>query len=50
MDFVGETPEMAIINLMVSDGDLSRGQRKSLLSTEIQKIEQSIILLPGCRG
>jgi hypothetical protein len=38
MDFGGETPEMAIINLVVSDGDASRGQRESLLSTEIQKI------------
>ena len=38
MDFGGETPEMAIINLVVSDGDPSRGQRESLLSTEIQKV------------
>ena len=38
MDFGGETPEMAIINLVVSDGDPSRGQRESLLSTEIKKI------------
>ena len=38
MDFGGETPEMAIINLVVSDGDASRGQRESLLSTEIKKI------------
>ena len=28
----------AIINLVVSDGDPSRGQRESLLSTEIQKV------------
>jgi len=38
MDFGGETPEMAVINLVVSDGDSSRGQRESLLSTEIKKI------------
>ena len=38
MDFGGETPEMAIINLVVSDGDPSRGQRESLLSTEINRI------------
>ena len=38
MDFGGETPEMAIINLVVSDGDPSRGQRESLLSTETKKI------------
>ena len=38
MDFGGETAEMAIINLVVSDGDPSRGQRESLLSTEIKKI------------
>lgn len=38
MDFGGETPEMAIINLVVSDGDPSRGQRESLLSTEIKRI------------
>ena len=38
MDFGGETPEMAIINLVVSDGDPSRSQRESLLSNEINKI------------
>ena len=38
MDFVGETAEMAIINLVVSDGDPSRGQRESLLSNEIKKV------------
>ncbi len=38
MDFGGETAEMAIINLVVSDGDPSRGQRESLLSTEINRI------------
>ena len=29
---------MAIINLVVSDGDPSRGQRESLLSNEIKKV------------
>ena len=29
---------MAIINLVVSDGDSSRGQRESLLSNEIKKV------------
>ena len=38
MDFGGETPEQAVINLIVSDGDKSRGQREALLSTEIKKI------------
>lgn len=38
MDFGGETPEQAVINLIVSDGDKTRGQRESLLSTEIKKI------------
>jgi ferredoxin len=38
MDFGGETPEQAIINLIVSDGDKSRGQRDSLLSTEIKRV------------
>lgn len=38
MDFGGETPEQAVINLIVSDGDKSRGQRESLLSTEIKRI------------
>ena len=38
MDFGGETPEQAIINLIVSDGDKSRGQRESLLSTEIKRV------------
>ena len=38
MDFGGETAEMAIINLVVSDGDPSRGQRESLLSNEIKKV------------
>ena len=38
MDFGGETAEMAIINLVVSDGDQTRGQRESLLSTDIKKV------------
>ena len=38
MDLGGETAEMAIINLVVSDGDPSRGQRESLLSNEIKKV------------
>ena len=38
MDFGGETPEQAVINLIVSDGDKTRGQRESLLSTDIQRI------------
>ena len=38
LDFGGETPEMAIIDLIVSDGDPSRSQRESLLSPEIKKI------------
>ena len=29
---------MAMINLVVSDGDPSRGQRESLLSNEIKKV------------
>ncbi len=35
MDFWGNTPEMVIINLVVSDGDPSRSQRDSLLSTDL---------------
>ena len=38
MNFGGETAGMAIINLVVSDGDPSRGQRESLLSNEIKKV------------
>ena len=38
MDFGGETPEQAVINLIVSDGDKNRSQRESLLSTDIKKI------------
>ena len=38
MNFGEETAEMAMINLVVSDGDPSRGQRESLLSNEIKKV------------
>ena len=38
LDFGGETPEQALINLIVSDGDKTRGQRESLLSTDIKRI------------
>ena len=38
MDFGGETPEQVLTNLIVSDGDPSRGQRESLLSTDIKKV------------
>ena len=38
MDFGGETKEQAAINLIIGDGDKSRGQRESLLSTEIKRI------------
>ena len=38
MDFGGETPELVLINLVVSDGDPSRGQRESLLSTDLKKV------------
>ena len=38
MDFGGETPEQAVINLIVSDGDKNRSQRESLLSTDINRI------------
>ena len=36
IDFGGETPEQVLINLLVSDGDPSRGQRDSLLSTDLK--------------
>ncbi len=38
MDIGGETPEIAIIDLLVSDGDPSRKQREVLLSNEIKII------------
>ena len=37
-EFGGETPEQVVINLIVGDGDPSRGQRKSLLNAEVKKI------------
>lgn len=37
-EFGGETPEQVIINLIVSDGDPSRGQRDSLFNAEVKKI------------
>jgi hypothetical protein len=38
MDFGGEDPEQVLINLIVCDGDPNRGNRESLLSTELKKI------------
>lgn len=38
LDFGGETPEQALINLLVSDGDTSRSQRTSLLNPELIRI------------
>jgi hypothetical protein len=38
MDIGGETPELTIIDLIVSDGDPSRKQREVLLSNEIKMI------------
>ena len=38
MEFGGETPEQAVFNSIVSDGDKSRGQRESLFSTKFKKI------------
>ena len=38
IDFGGETPEMVVIDLIVSDGDSLRKQRESLLNNEIIKI------------
>ena len=37
-EFGGETPEQVVVNLVVSDGDPSRGQRESLLNPEVKKI------------
>lgn len=37
-EFGGETPEQVVINIVVSDGDPSRGQRQSLLNAEVKKI------------
>ena len=38
IDFGGETPEQVLTNLIVSDGDPSRGQRESLLSTDLHSV------------
>lgn len=38
IDYGGETPEQVLINLIVCDGDSSRGQRGSLLSTDFKRI------------
>jgi hypothetical protein len=38
MDFGGEDPEQVLINLIVCDGDSERGNRESLLSTELKRI------------
>ena len=38
MDFGGEDPENVLINLIVCDGDPNRGNRESLLSTQLKKI------------
>ena len=37
MDFGGEDPEQVLINLIVCDGDPNRGNRESLLSTDLKK-------------
>ena len=38
IDFGGEDPEQVLINLIISDGDPSRGNRDALLSTNLKKI------------
>ena len=38
MDFGGEDPEQVLINLIVCDGDSERGNRESLLGTELKRI------------
>ena len=38
IEFGGEDPESVLINLIVCDGDPSRGNRESLLSTSLKKI------------
>lgn len=38
MDFGGEDPEQVLINLIVCDGDDQRGNRESLLSTDLKKV------------
>ena len=37
MEFGGATPEQVIVNLVVSDGDKSRGQRDALLNDNLKK-------------
>ena len=38
LDFGGETPEQVLVNLIVGDGDPSREQRDSLLSSDLKKV------------
>ena len=38
MEFGANTSEQVVINLVVSDGDKSRGQRDSLLNANLKKI------------
>ena len=38
MEFGGATPEQVIINLVVGDGDSSRGQREALLNGDLKKV------------
>ena len=38
IDYGGEDPEQVLINLIVCDGDPNRGNRESLLSTDLKKI------------
>ena len=38
MDFRSSTPELVAINLLVRDGDLSRDNRKFLVSPDLIKI------------
>ena len=38
IDFGGSTPSLAIINLLVSDGDSSRGQRESMFNPDVNLI------------
>jgi hypothetical protein len=38
MEFGGATPEQVIVNLLVSDGDKTRGQREALLNNNLKKV------------
>lgn len=38
IDYGGESPEQVLANLIVCDGDASRGQRDSLLSTDFKRV------------